>query len=93
MLMSNEITDIKDDMVHEIIEQKMVSVPEDVLQSLIWNCELATAGMGTGEALVGRQVRELQRYISAGQPVPEDEEEICFLTGYENVEFVNFKKR
>ena len=87
--MNNEITDIKDDIVKEIKAQTMVSVPEDVLQSLIWNAELHFAGMGKPEEAVNRQCRELQRYISAGKP---EEEEFSFAE-FDNVEFVNFGKR
>ena len=46
-------------MIAEIKEEEMISVPKQVLQSLIWNCELATAGMGKGEESVGRQCCEL----------------------------------
>ena len=33
------------DNVEQINEEEMVSVPVAALQSLIWNCELAVAGM------------------------------------------------
>ena len=74
----------------EMKEEEMVSVPKQVLQSLLWNCELATAGMGKGEELVGRQRRELERYIQASYP-DEDEADFSFEE-LANVEFVNFRK-
>ena len=74
----------------EMKEEEMVSVPKLVLQSLLWNCELATAGMGKGEELVGRQRRELERYIQAAYP-DEDETDLSFKE-FANVEFVNFQK-
>lgn len=78
-------------MTTKITDEGMVSVPKMVLQDLIHNCELATAGMGVGEEYVGRQCRELQRHIDAAYPVM-DETEICF-DEFSNVEFVNFTKR
>ena len=74
----------------EMKEEEMVSVPKQVLQSLLWNYELATAGMGKGEELVGRQRRELERYIQASYP-DEDEADFSFEE-LANVEFVNFRK-
>jgi hypothetical protein len=78
-------------MTTKIKEEDMVSVPKQVLQDLIWNCELAVAGMGVGEEYVGRQCRELQRYIQAEYPIV-DETEFTF-DEYENVAFVDFRKR
>ena len=75
-----------------IREEHMVSVPKQVLQDLIGNCELAVAGMGVGEEYVGRQCRELQRYIQAKFPIVDDGTEISFEE-FANVEFVNFRKR
>jgi hypothetical protein len=70
-----------------IKEVDMVSVPRQVLQDLIHNCELAVAGMGKGEEVVGYQCRELQRYLGeepSGEEISFDE--------FDNVDFVNFKK-
>ena len=78
-------------MIEKIKEENMVSVPKEVLQDLVWNCGLAVAGMGKGEEAVGYQCRELQRYLDAGEPTA-DEEKISF-EGYDNVEFVDFRKR
>lgn len=50
------------------VEGGMVSVPMQVLQSLIWNAELAIIGMGAGEQAVNDQCAELKRYITAAQP-------------------------
>jgi hypothetical protein len=75
-------------MTTEIKEEEMISVPRGVLQSLVWNCELAIAGMGAGEKLVARQCRDLERYLQAGLP---DETELSFEE-FKNVEFVNFRK-
>jgi hypothetical protein len=83
--MNTETTDISKN------KEGMISVPKQTIQSLIDNCELAVAGMGVGEEYVGRQCRELQRYIDAGEPTIE-EEELSFEE-FENVHFVNFKKR
>ncbi len=47
-------------------DENMVTVPKQVLQGLIWNSELAVAGLGKMEEVVGHQCRELQRYIDAG---------------------------
>lgn len=79
------------DNIEQINEEDMVSVPVAALQSLIWNCELAVAGMGKGEEMVADTCRELQRYIStaAGEPIPVD---VFSFDEFENVEFVNFKK-
>ena len=79
------------DKVEQISKGEMVLVPVDVLQSLIWNCELAVAGMGKGEEMVADQCRELQSYIStaAGVPMPID---VFSFDEFENVEFVSFKK-
>jgi hypothetical protein len=82
--MNTEITDISEN------KEGMISVPKQTLQCLIDNCELAVAGMGVGEEYVGRQCRELQRYINAGEPTTE-ERELSFEE-FENVHFVNFKK-
>jgi hypothetical protein len=72
-------------------KEGMISVPKQTLQALIDNCELAVAGMGVGEEYVGRQCRELQRYLDAGQPSV-TEQEISF-SEFDNVEFVNFRKK
>ena len=74
-------------MITYIEKVEMVSVPRMVLQDLVDNCELAVAGMGKGEEVVGYQCRELQRYLGEEQ----DGEEISF-DEFENVEFVSFKK-
>jgi len=76
-------------MTTKIKEEGLVSVLKQVLQNLIDNCELAVAGVG--EEYVGRQCRELQRYIQAKYPNV-DETEFTF-DEYENVEFVDFRKR
>ena len=81
--MNTEISKIK--------EEEMVSVPKQVLQGLIWNSELSVAGMGKMDEVVCHQTRELQRYIDAGEPTVE-EEELSFEE-FNNVHFVNFKKR
>ena len=75
-------------MITDIKEVEMVSVPRQVLQDLIHNCELAVAGMGKREEFVGHQCRELQRYLGE-EPT---DEEISF-DEINNVEFVNFPKR
>jgi len=82
--MSTEISKIND--------KEHVSVPVNVLQALIWNCELAVSGMGKGEELVADQCRILQRHISdaAGVPMPED---VFSFDEFENVEFVDFGKK
>ena len=79
------------DKIEQINKEDMVLVPVAALQSLIWNCELAVAGMGKGEEMVADQCRELQRYIStaAGEPMPTDG---FSFDEFENVEFVSFKK-
>ena len=74
-------------MITDINEVEMVSVPRQVLQDLVDNCELAVAGMGKGEEVVGHQCRELQRYLGE-EPT---DEEISF-DEFDNVDFVNFKK-
>ena len=74
-------------MITYIEEVEMVSVPRMVLQDLVDNCELAVAGMGKGEEVVGHQCRELQRYLGeerTGEDVSFDE--------FDNVDFVDFKK-
>jgi len=81
--MSTEISKIKD--------ENMVTVPKLILQGLIWNSELAVAGLGKMDEVVCHQTRELQRYIDAGEPTVE-EEEMSFAE-FDNVEFVNFRKR
>jgi hypothetical protein len=70
---------------------KLASAPEVVLVDLIWNCELAVAGIGKGEEMVADTRRELQSYIStaAGVPMPADG---FTFDEFENVEFVSFKK-
>ena len=88
-------------MTTKIKEEDMVSVPEHVLQCLIWNCELAVAGTGKGEEAVGSQCRELQRYIDGANPAVENEEEFILepfslndplIEAFKNVKFVDFKK-
>jgi hypothetical protein len=74
-------------MITDINEVEMVSVPRQVLQDLVDNCELAVAGMGKGEEVVGHQCRELQRYLGE-EPT---DEEISF-DEFDNVDFVDFKK-
>ena len=74
-------------MITYIEEVEMVSVPRQVLQDLVDNCQLAVAGMGKGEEVVGYQCRELQRYLGeerAGEEISFDE--------FDNVDFVDFKK-
>jgi hypothetical protein len=60
--MSDKIKLIKE------VDGGMVSVPAMVLQDLVHNCELAVAGMGKGEEIVGEQCRELQRYLDGALP-------------------------
>jgi hypothetical protein len=74
-------------MITDINEVEMVSVPRQVLQDLVDNCELAVAGMGKGEEVVGYQCRELQRYLGEE---PTDEE--ISSDEFDNVDFVDFKK-
>lgn len=74
-------------MITDIKEVEMVSVPRQVLQDLVDNCELAVAGMGKGEEVVGHQCRELQRYLGE-EPT---DEEISF-DEFDNVDYVDFKK-
>ena len=74
-------------MITYIEEVEMVSVPRMVLQDLVDNCQLAVAGMGKGEEVVGYQFRELLRYLGeerAGEDIAIDE--------FDNVDFVDFKK-
>jgi hypothetical protein len=80
------------DNIEQINKKEMVSVPVAALQSLIWNCEIAVAGMGRGEVMVADTCRELQRYISdaAGVPMPSDG---FSFDEFENIEFVDFRKR
>ena len=80
------------DKIKQISDEETVSVPVNVLQSLIWNCELAVSGMGRGEKLVADQCRILQRYISeaAGKPMPVD---VFSFDEFENVAFIDFGKR
>ena len=80
------------DKIEQFNKEKMVSVPLDAIQSLIWNCEIAVAGMGKGEEMVADTCRELQRYISeaAGVPMPSDG---FSFDEFENVEFVDFRKK
>ena len=74
-------------MITYIEEVEMVSVPRMVLQDLVDNCELAVAGMGKGEEVVGEQCRQLQRYLGGDRV----REEISF-DEFDNVDFVDFKK-
>ena len=74
-------------MITDIKEVEMVSVPRQVLQDLVDNCELAVAGMGKGEEVVGHQCRELQRYLGEE---PTDEE--MSFDEFDNVDYVDFKK-
>jgi hypothetical protein len=60
--MSDKIKQIRE------VDGGMVTVPAMVLQDLVHNCELAVAGMGKGEEYVGKQCRELQRYLDALLP-------------------------
>ena len=80
--MSTEISKIKD--------ENMVTVPKQVLQGLIWNSELAVAGTGKMDDVVCHQARELQRYIDAGEPTTGEE---FSFDEFENVEFVDFRKK
>ncbi len=67
---------------------KMVIVPAQVLQDLIWNAELACAGMGRGEEIAGLQCRALQAYID--RVCPPDKEPMTTTDG--NVTFANFRR-
>ncbi len=80
------------DKIEQISKEEMVSVPVMVLQSLIWNCEIAVAGMGKGEQMVADQCRILQRHIStaAGVPMPSDG---FSFDEFDNIEFIDFGKR
>ncbi len=82
--MSDKIKLIKE------VDGGMVSVPAVTLQSLVDNCELAVAGTGKMEEVVGHQCRELQRHLDAAYPVI-DEEEMSFEE-FANVHFVSFRK-
>ena len=80
------------DKIEQFNKEKMVEVPVDALQSLIWNCEIAVAGTGKCEEVVADTCRELQRYISdsAGVPMPSDG---FSFDEFENIDFVDFGKR
>ena len=73
-------------------ENAMVTVPEVVLQDLIWNLELNFAGVEnlspSIEAALS-QAKELQNYLmSSGAWTDEDD---VFL--FDNVVYVDFKRR
>ena len=73
-------------------ENAMVTVPEVVLQDLIWNLELNFAGVEnlspSIEAALS-QAKELQNYLmSSGSWTDEDD---VFL--FDNVVYVDFKSR
>jgi hypothetical protein len=76
------------------VDGGMVTVPAMVLQDLVHNCELAVAGMGRGEEVVGEQCRELQRYLNALLPTDYvDPNEGFTLEEFDNVMHVNFGNR
>jgi len=65
---------------------KTVIVPAQILQDLIWNAELACAGMGKGEDAVHDQCLALQTYIDRVCPPEMDP----VITTNGNVTFANF---
>lgn len=67
---------------------KTVIVPAQVLQDLIWNAELACAGMGKGEDAVHNQCQALQAYID--RVCPPKQEPVVTIDG--NVTFANFRR-
>lgn len=72
----------------------MVSVPVEVLQSLIWNSELAVVGMGVVEGVVNKQCAELSRYLDAARPVDYvDPNEGFTLEPFSNVVQADFGNR
>jgi hypothetical protein len=73
-----------------IPSDKMIAVPAQVLQDLIWNCELAVAGMGTGEKIVGKQCRALQEHIDREIPTVE---ELVITLDNDNVIFGRFGRQ
>lgn len=85
--MSDNVKQIKD------VNGGMISVPATVLQDLIWNCGLAVAGMGKGEEYVGKQCRELQRYLTAALPTDEVDLDDFTLEEFTNVLHVEFGKK
>jgi len=85
--MSDKIKLIKE------VDGGMVSVPAVTLQSLVDNCELAVAGTGKMEEVVGEQCRELQRYLAALLPTDYvDANEDFTLEPFTNIYPVDFGK-
>lgn len=86
--MSDNVKQIKE------VEGGMVSVPMEVLQSLIWNSELAVVGMGPVEEAINRQSAELKRYITAAIPADYvDPNEGFTLEPFSNVVTGDFGKK
>ena len=84
------------DKIKQIIEVDggMISVPAVTLQALVDNCELAVAGTGKMEEVVGEQSRELQRYLDTLLPDDYvDPNEGFTLEEFDNVMHVDFGKR
>lgn len=78
-----------------IPEDKMISVPAQVLQSLIWNLELGYAGsepIYEFERAIVRQCEELQKFLVDADPGAYEDNGFSF-DEFDNVEFVNFRKR
>jgi len=87
------MSDINVKLIKEV-DGGMVTVPAMVLQDLVHNCELAVAGMGKGEEIVGEQCRELQRYLNA--LLPTDYVDPCedfTLEDFDNVFHADFGNR
>lgn len=77
-----------------IDEDTMISVPAQVLQSLIWNYELNIAA--TGPTSKCEEAMEEQCGVLQGYLTPEgyvDPNEGFSFDDFDNVEFVNFRKR
>ncbi len=75
-------------------EIEMVSVPKTVLQDLIWNIQLGATSIREPtkcDEMVEEQCDELQGYVNGEGYI--DPNEGFSLEGYENVEFVDFRKR
>ena len=74
-------------------KKEMISVPETLLQDLLWNVELNWAGEEPAsemEKAIIRQAEELQGYL-----IPEDyvdPNEGFSFDVFDNVKFVNFRK-
>jgi hypothetical protein len=80
-----------------IEDNTMISVPAQVLQGLIWNYELNTAGSGPTnicEETMAKQCDELQAYLTPeGYVDPNKGFTLEPFTKGDNVHFVDFGKR